>query len=296
MTIMAPSTSPILLLLLAIVGSTVAFSTPAFKSRIFRNPSRIIVAHNSPHTKTSTHLYSTLDTRSVNREPIEAEDDNVGAWIPIGSASSLQGLGPQQIRVMGLDLVVWLTNKISDAGQDTPTWSVMVDACPHRLAPLSQGRVDPETGCIECPYHGWQFDSEGNLTQLPQAEPDMDITNIAGSKASYFPTHLAGDLIFAFLPSSVHGEMFLQSVLPEDMFPTVRDDVVNNKTFYVRELPYSADFLAENFMDPSHIPFAHHSLQSTRSDGRPIPMKVLVSNFTHVETTFEDISRGVTRE
>jgi phenylpropionate dioxygenase-like ring-hydroxylating dioxygenase large terminal subunit len=26
---------------------------------------------------------------------------------------------------------------------------------------LSQGRVDPQTGCIECPYHGWQFNSTG---------------------------------------------------------------------------------------------------------------------------------------
>ena len=28
----------------------------------------------------------------------------------------------------------------------------VLDLCPHRLAPLSQGRVDPLTGCIECPY------------------------------------------------------------------------------------------------------------------------------------------------
>jgi phenylpropionate dioxygenase-like ring-hydroxylating dioxygenase large terminal subunit len=191
---------------------------------------------------------------------------------------------------MGLDLVVWNSDEKTEG-----KWSVMADACPHRLAPLSQGRVDPETGCIECPYHGWQFDTEGNLTRLPHAEPDIRIDRIAGSHASNFPTHLAGDMIFAFLPSSVHGEMFLQSVLPEDMYPTVRHDMRTNKTYFVRELPYSADFVIENFMDPSHIPFAHHGLQSLRSDASSVPMSILVSNFTHVETSFEDYSRGVKR-
>ena len=50
-------------------------------------------------------------------------DEGIGAWIPIASASALTGLGPQRIEVMGLELVVWESN----------------DACPHRLAPLSQG-------------------------------------------------------------------------------------------------------------------------------------------------------------
>ena len=46
---------------------------------------------------------------------------------------------------------------------------------------------------------------------------------------------------------------------------------------FVRELPYSFDILIENFMDPAHIPFAHHGLQGMRSDGSPIEMKALVS-------------------
>jgi len=264
------------------IGTVAGFQMPAFLPLLSAKPS---VATFRP----SIQLLSTLDTRSVDLDPAltGTGGDNVGAWIPIASAHALRGLGPQKIRVMGLDLVVWQSNT---------NWSVMGDTCPHRLAPLSQGRVDPETGCIECPYHGWQFDEEGSLTALPHAEPDVDITNIPGSQASYFPTHLAGDLIFAFLPSSIHGEMFLQSILPEEMYPTVRADVADNKTYFVRELPYSADFLVENFMDPSHIPYAHNSLQSVRSDANPIPMKIITFNFTHIETSFEDLSRGVKRE
>lgn len=269
-------------LLLSTLGSSIAFQGPSLRS------SPLVTYRTLP---SSSATFSTLDSRAVDRYPIlDTNSDNVGAWIPIASAHALFGLGPQQIRVMGLDLVVWNT------GTKDGKWSVMADTCPHRLAPLSQGRVDPDTGCIECPYHGWQFHTEGNLTKLPHADPDIEIDQILGSQASYFPTHLAGDMIYAFLPSSVHGEMFLQSVLPEDMFPTVRHDMELNRTYFVRELPYSADFVIENFMDPSHIPFAHHGLQSLRSDASPLAMQILVSNFTHVETTFEDYSRGVKRE
>lgn len=230
---------------------------------------------------------ATLGSVPVQLPRVERNEENVGAWVPIHAVSSLQGLGPQQITIMGIDMVVW----------ESPngTWSVMTDACPHRLAPLSQGRVDPETGCIECPYHGWQFDTKGILTKLPQLDLGKNISTIPAT-ATYFPTHLAGDLILAFIPTSVHGEMFLQSTLPEEMWPTLRDDMAMNKTYYVRDLPYSQDILIENFMDPSHIPFAHNELQSLRSDGSPIPMSPLVSNFTHIELTFKDQSRGKIRE
>ena len=50
----------------------------------------------------------------------------------------------------------------------------LADQCPHRLAPLSDGRLatDPETGAkrLECSYHGWQFGGCGRCTKLPQLD------------------------------------------------------------------------------------------------------------------------------
>jgi phenylpropionate dioxygenase-like ring-hydroxylating dioxygenase large terminal subunit len=90
--------------------------------------------------------------------------------------------------------------------------------------------------------------------------------------------------------------MFPQFVLPEHIYPSLRYATERNLTWFVRDLPYSFDFLVENFMDPAHIPFAHNSLQSLRSDGGEIPMEVLVSNFTHLEISFKDQVRGKKRE
>jgi phenylpropionate dioxygenase-like ring-hydroxylating dioxygenase large terminal subunit len=39
------------------------------------------------------------------------------------------------------------------------------DLCPHRQAPLSQGKIIQ--GEIQCPYHGWQFNGDGVCTRVP---------------------------------------------------------------------------------------------------------------------------------
>jgi phenylpropionate dioxygenase-like ring-hydroxylating dioxygenase large terminal subunit len=47
---------------------------------------------------------------------------------------------------------------------------VMRDRCLHRHAPLSGGRV--ESGCLICPYHGWQYDAAGCVVGIPSMGPE----------------------------------------------------------------------------------------------------------------------------
>jgi len=105
------------------------------------------------HNSRSTSVSSSAVDADI---PVEKQDtfgpsaksSQLGAWIPLGSASCLDGLTPLQIQVCGLDLAVWQhTNKDANKG-NAGTFSAFMDACPHRLAPLSQGRVDPKTGCL----------------------------------------------------------------------------------------------------------------------------------------------------
>ena len=45
------------------------------------------------------------------------------------------------------------------------------DLCAHRGVRLSIGDLLP-TGCVRCPYHGWQYDSDGACTAIPQLDHD----------------------------------------------------------------------------------------------------------------------------
>ena len=170
-----------------------------------------------PATTTSTRLVRkvTLSDTSADVDTAAPAGDStkppqLGAWMPLGSASSLTGLNPTQIRVCGLDIAVWHKPlpKGSKKNVVATEWSAMVDACPHRLAPLSQGRVDPDSGCIECPYHGWAFDTDGSLKVLPQLDEGRTIEAATGGNgdATALPVHAAGDLLFVFLPTDVTGE------------------------------------------------------------------------------------------
>lgn len=47
------------------------------------------------------------------------------------------------------------------------TWQVFLDICPHRLIPLSEGRITDNKE-LQCAYHGWCFEASGKCTAIPQ--------------------------------------------------------------------------------------------------------------------------------
>eukprot|EP00590_Aulacoseira_subarctica_P004220 CAMPEP_0172430208 /NCGR_PEP_ID=MMETSP1064-20121228/53576_1 /TAXON_ID=202472 /ORGANISM="Aulacoseira subarctica , Strain CCAP 1002/5" /LENGTH=516 /DNA_ID=CAMNT_0013176115 /DNA_START=89 /DNA_END=1636 /DNA_ORIENTATION=- len=241
----------------------------------------------------SSSSYDIASSENVSRNNLQKSTAQLGAWIPVGSASAFAPLSPTMVTIMNQEFAVW-QNEL------TKEWSVLLDECPHRLAPLSQGRINPSSGCIECPYHGWEFECDGTNHHIPQF-PNKELFDNAISNpksnlhATSFPVHLSGDLIFAFLPTPFHNESFPITLTPEEMYFGLSAQASNNMTFYVRELPYSFDFLVENFFCPAHIPFAHHGLQGVRNDGSPIPMNVIANNFTTVEVEYQDRIRNKTR-
>jgi phenylpropionate dioxygenase-like ring-hydroxylating dioxygenase large terminal subunit len=54
------------------------------------------------------------------------------------------------VTLLGRDLVVWLDG--SAGSRSAPSWRAAVDECPHRLAAMSDGRL--ENGVLSCRYHG----------------------------------------------------------------------------------------------------------------------------------------------
>jgi aminopyrrolnitrin oxygenase len=66
---------------------------------------------------------------------------------------------PVRLTLFGEALVAW-----RDPATGEP--KLAQEFCPHEGASLAQSRVTPD-GCLECPFHHWQFNSEGKCVKIP---------------------------------------------------------------------------------------------------------------------------------
>jgi phenylpropionate dioxygenase-like ring-hydroxylating dioxygenase large terminal subunit len=67
---------------------------------------------------------------------------------------------PYRFTLLGIPLVIWYE-------PSSQCWRAFKDICPHRLVPLSEGRVNAQ-GMLECGYHGWAFQGDGVCKVIPQ--------------------------------------------------------------------------------------------------------------------------------
>ena len=120
---------------------------------------------------------------AVNRGETSGEFNWEKQWYPVAVIDLLDPSKPHPTTLLGKDVVVW-----KDGDEE---WNVFEDKCPHRLVPLSEGRVN-EKGEIECGYHGWTFKGDTgactNIPQLPAEGTAMD-TALASPRSCVTPYH-----------------------------------------------------------------------------------------------------------
>jgi phenylpropionate dioxygenase-like ring-hydroxylating dioxygenase large terminal subunit len=165
---------------------------------------------------------------------------------------------PAAFTLLEQDLVLWW-----DGGAGC--WRAFADLCPHRLVPLSEGRIN-ETGQLECPYHGWCFDGDGRCTTIPQAEPGSRPSE-ARSSCQAFACAEAQGLLFVFA-----GDGSAAAATPLPLVPAIDDTSggpwLLQDTF--RDLPMDALTLLENVLDVSHVNFTHHGTVGRRTNAAPV--------------------------
>jgi phenylpropionate dioxygenase-like ring-hydroxylating dioxygenase large terminal subunit len=80
-----------------------------------------------------------------------------GFWYPACLSSELAPNSLKGTVLLGLPILVCKTSQGAIAA--------MRDICPHRGMPLSFGKMKGD--CVECAYHGWQFDQAGRCREIP---------------------------------------------------------------------------------------------------------------------------------
>lgn len=154
---------------------------------------------------------------------------------------------PVPVRMLGQDFVLF---------RDTVGKAhCLSNVCVHRGGSLAHGKIKGD--CVECPYHGWQFDGEGACKRIPSMGPDANIPNRA--KVDSYPTTERYGLIFTFL-----GDLPEQERPPIMNIPDWEEEGWRT-TLQRFEFNFNYERSLENSVDLAHNEFTH-SFQLFTSD------------------------------
>ena len=196
-------------------------------------------------------------------------------WHPVCTVTELEkakpsSFGPLAVTLLREQLVV---------AKLEGKYVAMRDRCAHRSAKLSCGQV--VGGELQCPYHGWKYDTAGACTKIP-ACPDNPIPNKA--RVETFDCEEKYGLIWVRLDSSFNCTEIPYFSAAED--PKMR---------IVVQEPYwwdaSAERRWENFTDFSHFAFIHPGTLFDPNNAEPpiVPMDRVNGQFRFVYDTPPDM-------
>ena len=180
-------------------------------------------------------------------------------WYPVAVIEYLEPSRPHAIQLLGRSLVLWRDHQ--------EQWHCFEDACPHRLVPLSQGRVETD-GTLLCSYHAWRFDGKGKCVNIPQSRnPEIEARHCNNSKACaiVYPVLERQGLLWVWGESGTDAQQESQQKQPV-IIPEIEEksERVLQLPWNIRDLPYGWDFFIENVTDPAHVPVSHHGLMGSR--------------------------------
>ncbi|KAK4371620.1 hypothetical protein RND71_011095 [Anisodus tanguticus] len=241
------------------LNSTTSFPKPNLY--FHPNNENSISCFPSIHNQNAKFKLFTAISPSVTTESVTPFDENekfdwYAQWYPIMPICDLDKRRPHGKKVMGIDVVVWWDRNEKE-------WKVMDDSCPHRLAPLSEGRID-QWGRLQCVYHGWCFNGSGDCKFIPQAPRDgPPVHTSKRACATVYPSCVQNEILW-FWPNSdpLYKDIYLTKRPP--YIPEL-DDSSFSKSFIVRDISYGYELLIENLMDPAH---------ADREGGRPLDITV----------------------
>jgi len=154
-------------------------------------------------------------------------------------------------RILGMDLVVYRSEGGGVVALD--------DACPHRLAPLSMGKLKGDA--IECGYHGMTFGADGRCVRIP-GQPMIP----PNARVSSYPLREKMGLVWIWPGDPALADPSRIYDLPQygqNDWHAAEGDALRIETNYLN--------LADNLCDPAHVSFVHLStLGNSASEDIPV--------------------------
>jgi phthalate 4,5-dioxygenase oxygenase subunit len=161
-------------------------------------------------------------------------------WMPILLEHEVPGPNepPMRVRVVGENFLVW-----RDAQGEL---GLFEEFCMHRRVSLSLARCEGDG--LRCIFHGWKFDTKGNVIDMPNVPEAKMPRNL---RAPVYPARLGGGLLWVYL-----GPRDKQPDFPDYEF--IRAPAEHSYAF--RHI-WNVNFVQglESNLDSSHIGILHNS-------------------------------------
>lgn len=136
----------------------------------------------------------------------------------------------------------------------------LVDRCPHRNVPLSAGKV--VDGCLQCPYHGWRFRTDGECTFVPGRVEEKR----APPAAAHACVERAGNVwIYSSPGEAPTSEPFEFPFADDPRYTTVRREITFDGSMHS---------VIENTLDVPHTAYLHGGLFRTEKKSNEIDVVV----------------------
>ncbi len=187
-------------------------------------------------------------------------------WHVIGTLPELEQEPVQPVRLLGENLTLFRDER--------GRIGLLGDRCAHRAISLAYG-IPQENG-LRCCYHGWTYDTEGHVVDMPFEPACLPL------KIKAYPVEELGGLIWAYLGPQ-----------PAPLLPRfegyVRDDMDRNVSFKVLDCNWVQ--CMDNSMDPVHFEHlhGHYGNYINQKLGKPPAMKTP----RHLKVDFDVFEYGI---
>jgi len=160
----------------------------------------------------------------------------------------------------------------------------VADQCSHRSAALSIGKVKGD--CLQCPFHGLEFDREGRCTFIP-ANGKASTADISRYHVKHFPVKEGNGIIYLW-----YGEAEKADSEP----PFFSDHVDSSYVFSEMEDRWNSHYsrCIENQLDVVHVPIVHHNTIGRGNKTLVNGPKVIFENGVLITSANNEVDSGQT--
>ncbi|MEX2151624.1 MAG: aromatic ring-hydroxylating dioxygenase subunit alpha [Steroidobacteraceae bacterium] len=188
------------------------------------------------------------------------------AWYVAGRSSEFPANQPKGLKITGRPVLLWRSADGNIASFD--------DRCVHKRMPLSEGVVLSD-GVLECPYHGFCYDSSGKCVRIPS---QLDLQIPTRAKLRPFPVVEQDGLVWVWPGDAAKIGDAVPPRTPELASPDWTSHM-----FDPLHVPANYVLLIENLMDITHF-YPLHDGNIGDIEQSKIPIEIVEERLHGVDT------------